>query len=78
MPPAGPDPRSEFLVRADLERVEPSVADLIRWEAELQARNLILIPSESTALQGHPAGTRLRVPEHQCRGIPPAAHDARS
>jgi glycine hydroxymethyltransferase len=36
-------------VRADIEKVEPFVADLIRWEAERQARKLILIPSESTA-----------------------------
>ena len=49
MSPARPDPRSDFLVRGDLEKVEPFVADLIRWEAERQARKLILIPSESTA-----------------------------
>jgi glycine hydroxymethyltransferase len=49
MSPARSDPRSDFLVRADLEKVEPFVADLIHWEAERQARKLILIPSESTA-----------------------------
>ncbi len=41
--------RSDFLLRADLEDVAPFVADLIRWEAERQARKLILIPSESYA-----------------------------
>ena len=41
--------RSDFLVRASLEEVAPFVADLIRWEAERQARKLILIPSESYA-----------------------------
>ena len=39
----------DFLLRASLEEVEPFVADLIRWEAERQARKLILIPSESSA-----------------------------
>ena len=41
--------KSDFLLRADLEEVAPFVADLIRWEAERQARKLILIPSESYA-----------------------------
>jgi len=40
---------SDFLLRDDLEEVEPFVAALIRWEAERQARKLILIPSESYA-----------------------------
>ncbi len=40
---------TDFLVRADLEEVAPFVSDLINWEAERQARKLILIPSESTA-----------------------------
>lgn len=39
----------DFLVRGDLEEIEPFVADLIRWEAERQTRKLILIPSESYA-----------------------------
>ena len=43
------NPKSDFLLRADLEKVAPFVADLIRWEEERQARKLILIPSESSA-----------------------------
>lgn len=40
---------TDFLFRADLEELDPFMADLIRWEAERQARKLILIPSESSA-----------------------------
>jgi len=47
MSPTTDNPRPDFLLRADLEEVAPFVADLIRWEAERQARKLILIPSES-------------------------------
>lgn len=39
----------DFLFREDLEELDPLMADLIRWEAERQARKLILIPSESYA-----------------------------
>ena len=49
MSPVTDDPRPDFLLRADLEEVEPFVADLVRWEEERQARKLILIPSESSA-----------------------------
>ncbi len=41
--------QSDFLLRADMEKVAPFVADLIHWEEERQARKLILIPSESSA-----------------------------
>jgi len=51
MAPAMSEPRSDFLFRADLQEVAPFVADLIQWEAERQARKLILIPSESYAPQ---------------------------
>lgn len=51
MHPASSNPRSDFLLRANLEEAAPLVADLIRWEAERQARKLILIPSESYAPQ---------------------------
>ncbi len=47
MSPTTDNPRPDFLLRADLEEVAPFVANLIRWEAERQARKLILIPSES-------------------------------
>ena len=47
-PPATEFP-SDFLVRDDLEKVAPFVAELIRREEERQARKLILIPSESSA-----------------------------
>jgi len=40
---------TDFLFRADLEELDPFMADLIRWEQERQARKLILIPSESYA-----------------------------
>ncbi|MBN1177687.1 MAG: glycine cleavage system aminomethyltransferase GcvT [Anaerolineae bacterium] len=40
---------SDFLFRASLKEAAPFVSDLIDWEAERQARKLILIPSESTA-----------------------------
>jgi len=49
MSPSTHNPPSDFLLRDDLEEVEPFVADLIRWEEERQARKLILIPSESYA-----------------------------
>jgi glycine hydroxymethyltransferase len=42
---------TDFLFRADLEELDPFMADLIRWEQERQARKLILIPSESYAPQ---------------------------
>ena len=51
MQSAHSDLPSDFLLRADLEQVDPFVADLIHWEAERQARKLILIPSESYAPQ---------------------------
>ncbi len=40
---------NDFLFRAELEELDPFMADLIRWEQERQARKLILIPSESYA-----------------------------
>lgn len=49
MSPANRQTKPDFLVRAELDEVAPFVADLIRWEAERQARKLILIPSESYA-----------------------------
>jgi len=49
MPSTDSHSRADFLLRADLEEVAPFIADLIRWEAERQARKLILIPSESYA-----------------------------
>ncbi|HEY74907.1 MAG TPA: glycine cleavage system aminomethyltransferase GcvT [Thermoflexia bacterium] len=49
MPSGDPRSKSDFLFRADLEEIAPFVAELIRWEAERQARKLILIPSESYA-----------------------------
>jgi glycine hydroxymethyltransferase len=39
----------DFLVRQSLDQVPHFIADLIGWEAERQARKLILIPSESYA-----------------------------
>jgi glycine hydroxymethyltransferase len=42
---------SDFLFRDGLEDIAPFVSDLIEWEAERQARKLILIPSESYAPQ---------------------------
>ncbi|RLC92868.1 MAG: hypothetical protein DRI77_12450, partial [Chloroflexi bacterium] len=80
------NPRSDFLVRSDLEQVAPFVADLIRWEEERQARKLILIPSESTAPQavrqalgsvfqnvyaeGYPPLRMTRDPEGRLRDVP--------
>jgi len=80
------NPRSDFLVRSDLEQVAPFVADLIRWEEERQARKLILIPSESTAPQavrqalgsvfqnvyaeGYPPLRMTRDPEERLRDVP--------
>jgi glycine hydroxymethyltransferase len=49
MSPATYDPERDFLVRGNLEEIEPFVAELVRLEEERQARKLILIPSESTA-----------------------------
>jgi len=49
MPSGDPRSKSDFLFRDDLEEIAPFVADLIRWEAERQARKLILIPPESYA-----------------------------
>jgi glycine hydroxymethyltransferase len=40
---------SDFLFRDSLEEAAPFVSNLIEWEAERQARKLIMIPSESTA-----------------------------
>ncbi len=39
---------SDFLFRGDLAELDPAVARLIDYEAERQARKLILIPSESS------------------------------
>ena len=39
---------SDFLFRGDLAELDPAVAQLIDYEAERQARKLILIPSESS------------------------------
>jgi len=85
MSPATPDPRPDFLLRADLEEVEPFVADLIRWETERQARKLILIPSESYApravrqalssvfqniyAEGYPPLRMTRDPEERLRDV---------
>ena len=76
---------SDFLLRADLDEVEPFVADLIRWEAERQARKLILIPSESYApkavrqalgsvfqnvyAEGYPPLRMTRDPEERLRDV---------
>src|SRR5512144_113073 len=40
---------ADFLVRGSLSKLDPDVYDLMQFEAERQARKLILIPSESTA-----------------------------
>jgi glycine hydroxymethyltransferase len=40
--------RSDFLFRGSLAELDPAVAHLIDYEAERQARKLILIPSESS------------------------------
>jgi glycine hydroxymethyltransferase len=85
MPSATPNPHPDFLLRADLEEVEPFVADLIHWEAERQARKLILIPSESTApkavrqalgsvfqniyAEGYPPLRMTRDPEERLRDV---------
>ncbi|MGE5376206.1 MAG: serine hydroxymethyltransferase [Bacteroidota bacterium] len=42
---------TDFLFRGDLSDLDPDVDELIKFEAERQARKLILIPSESTAPQ---------------------------
>jgi len=79
------NPRSNFLLRASLEEVAPFVADLIRWEAERQARKLILIPSESYApkavrealgsvfqnvyAEGYPPLRMTRDPEERLRDV---------
>jgi len=49
MRPASGMSQHDFLFRGTLHEVAPFVADLIDWEAERQARKLILIPSESYA-----------------------------
>ena len=85
MASANPDVKPDFLLRADLEEVEPFVADLIRWEAERQARKLILIPSESYApkavrqalgsvfqnvyAEGYPPLRMTRDPEERLRDV---------
>ena len=77
--------RSDFLLRADLEEVEPFVANLIQWEEERQARKLILIPSESYApravrqalgsvfqnvyAEGYPPLRMTREPEERLRDV---------
>lgn len=79
------NPKPDFLLRADLEEIEPFVADLIRWEAERQARKLILIPSESYApkavrqalgsvfqnvyAEGYPPLRMTRDPEERLRDV---------
>src|SRR5512144_1160833 len=40
---------TDFLFRGDLSDLDPDVDELIKFEAERQARTLILIPSESTS-----------------------------
>jgi len=85
MQSATSDSRSDFLLRADLEEVEPFVGDLIRWEEERQARKLILIPSESYApravrqalgsvfqnvyAEGYPPLRMTRDPEERLRDV---------
>jgi len=85
MSPVTSDPRSDFLLRADLEEVAPFVADLIHWEEERQARKLILIPSESSApravrqalgsvfqniyAEGYPPLRMTRDPEERLRDV---------
>jgi hypothetical protein len=41
---------SDFLFRGSLADLDPPVAQLIEYEAERQARKLILIPSETDQL----------------------------
>ncbi len=76
---------TDFLFRADLEELDPFMADLIRWEAERQARKLILIPSESYApkavrqalgsvfqnvyAEGYPPLRMTRDPEERLRDV---------
>ncbi|MCX7680620.1 MAG: glycine cleavage system aminomethyltransferase GcvT [Anaerolineae bacterium] len=75
----------DFLFRADLEDLDPFIADLIRWEQERQARKLILIPSESYApravrqalgsvfqnvyAEGYPPLRMTRDPEERLRDV---------
>src|ERR1041384_4278875 len=40
---------ADYLFRGNLARLDPDVFDLTQFEAERQARKLILIPSESTS-----------------------------
>jgi Serine hydroxymethyltransferase. len=42
----------DWIFRDDLEELDPAVAALIEYEAERQARKLILIPSESYTPRG--------------------------
>ncbi len=76
---------NDFLFRADLEELDPFMADLIRWEQERQARKLILIPSESYApravreaegsvfqnvyAEGYPPLRMTRDPEERLRDV---------
>ncbi len=76
---------NDFLFRADLEELDPFMADLIRWEQERQARKLILIPSESYApravreaegsvfqnvyAEGYPPLRMTREPEERLRDV---------
>jgi glycine hydroxymethyltransferase len=85
MTSTGSHSRPDFLLRADLEEVEPFVAELIRWEEERQARKLILIPSESYApravrqalgsvfqnvyAEGYPPLRMTRDPEERLRDV---------
>ncbi|MFQ6100232.1 MAG: glycine cleavage system aminomethyltransferase GcvT [Anaerolineae bacterium] len=66
-----PKHRSDFLLRADLEEVAPFVADLIHWEAERQARKLILIPSESYAPKAVLQALGSRFQNVYAEGYPP-------
>ncbi len=79
------NPKHDFLLRDNLEKVAPFVADLIRWEEERQARKLILIPSESSApkavrqalssvfqniyAEGYPPLRMTRAPEERLRDV---------
>ncbi len=63
---------------SSLASLDPAVAGLIEYEAERQARKLILIPSESQA----PAAVREALgsvfPEHLRRGLPGPQHPRRA
>ncbi|MGD1996774.1 MAG: glycine cleavage system aminomethyltransferase GcvT [Anaerolineae bacterium] len=63
--------KPDFLIRADLEEVEPFVSDLIQWETERQARKLILIPSESYAPEAVRQALGSRFQNVYAEGYPP-------